>query len=1539
MIMNYLRQHAPIRSFILYASMLCFGLTGLYAQNNNPTIAVCNGQQYICASSQNVTLCVNILVNPGYPYAGIISEFEIDWGDGTPNTTVPGGLNPPSQTHVYDVGNFFGSCTYEKEYIIKLLTKHSNPAIEPANSAFFLKIRNPPKPDFNINPNPVCTDKPVTLSTIPCPSQGINYQFWNLGGGITGTGSSITHTFTTPGTQTVQHCVGNVCDTVCVSKSLSVIDAAVANLVADSGVVAGSANPYKVCLDGGFATVRLNAGASLNVTSAYMWTITPGSGWQWVLPPGSPGGSIARVRFSAPGIYTVTVKVNNACGEHDSESITIEVVQAPLLTLNPFPDTCVAVNYTPLPQITNATYKINNVAQATFPVSLPLSPNPYIVEATLLNECGNQVLRDTFRVQAPQDITIVSPANMTVCAGSAAIPLQTSLPGAWSGGAGLISVLNGDTLFNPTVAGVYQLVVSRGGGVCRRADTVTVTVQEAYPLNLNQPAPACITANYTPSPFDPNATYTVNGAPQSSFPLPLDAAGSPYTIVATANNTCGDVDKSVVLEVIEPVDVAISAPGDTVICSGTDPLPLLASDTIGVWSGAGIISTPQGYFFDPVTPGDYQLVFARGFDLCRRADTLHIRVEPGDGVQAGPDLYVCNTQSVLNLVASPSGGTFSGTALSGTSIDVAQLQLNTPYTYIYMVANLPPACNTDEMLVTVAAPPDAGFALSQDTSCVGKVVTVIPAATGAVNFSVNWGDGGTGSGLSHTYTQAGTYGVTLTATTQNPLTNAVLCTATSTQSIHIIEPIDADSIGFLASPDTGCAPLTVTFDNISKAENARYRWDFGNDITYEGAEPGSVVFEQGTEDTLYVVRLSVSNGCDSLVFTDTIRVFPRPKANFGITYLQPCSGGLLEASVLSTGNPQNNTFYTSTGLQQAASLTQSSFFQFFTGLQTDTVGIWLVTSNSCGVDTAYRQVVVNPTDVVSVIGLPDTTGICAGAAVTVINYSTPGAPVQWSVSNGNTFLGDTVQVVFSDPGDYFLTLYAYGCGFDSMVIPLTAHPLPTLAVQHEQFACPGDSVLFSLGTGAPDVLLFFGDGDSSNLKSVGHTYGQPGVYALMATAVSDRGCATDWSGTLEVLTPPEALIQADDSICAGAPARFFSAGQTPNTTCTWNFGDGNVADSCATTHIYQNEGLFTATLTVISGEGCRSVATAPVYVRNRPEAAFEADIIEPCSPAIVAFVSTAQGASGLDWSLGDGNVSVNAAFQHTYGSGGLFKVTLIATNEGICSDTFSKNINLFQTPEIDLDLDEKCTVAEGTDLRIITPPSNLVTVSSAGYNRTGDLHLALPEGTYQVRITSPEGCKHDTSIYILTPNELLLAVEEDSFFVCLGDSIFPNAKVNQTGVAFTWSPAVYLDDPTIANPAAQPWRPIIYTVTGVNQKGCAKSDTVRVEVCIDRDSGLFIPNAFTPNGDGVNDLFYMRNSNLAVLQYDEFLVFDKYDEKVFDLHDLPEGDKATPENPFFSWDGNFRGEKAEMGSYRYVIVIRYVDTQVRTFTGTLQLIR
>lgn len=1509
--------------------------------NNNPTIAVCNGQQYICAADTLVTLCVNIIVNPAYPNAGIISEFEISWGDGTPNTIVPGGLNPPSQTHVYNVGNFFGSCQYEREYIIKLLTKHSNPAVEPANSAFFLYIRNPPQANFTINPNPVCTNKPVTLTTEPCPAQSITYQFWNLGSGVTGTGPMFTHTFTMPDTLNIQHCVGNVCDTICSIRTLSVIDAARANLVADSGVLANTNNPYRVCLDGGSATVRLNAKGSINVTRPYDWMVMPASGgWQWAQPD-TPGAPVRRIQFSSPGTYTVIVKVNNDCDEVDADTISILVVQAPVLTLNPFPDNCVAVQYTPSPLVANATYTINGVPQATFPVTLQPSPTPYTVVASLLNECGNQTQSDVFSIQTPEDLSILSPPDLTVCVGSAAIPLQANLNGTWSGApGGMLSVSGADTLFNPTTIGTYALVISRGMGVCRRADTVRIVVQDAYPLALNTPAPGCISVDYTPEPYDPNVLYFINGNLQAAFPVPLDAAGAPYTITATANNTCGDVHDTTTLRIDVPVDVQILAPNDTTICSGTASIPLVGSDSVGMWVGQQIQQTPQGPVFNPVNPGTYSLIFERGSGPCRRADTLVVRVEPGTGVNAGQDRYVCITQNTLTLGgATPAGGTYSGFALTGNTVDLAQLKPDSAYTYVYTVPGLPDACNDDEFTLSVSVPPDAGFAVSRDTACIGQMVSVTPVAGGNVNFSVNWGDGSTGPALSHAYTSAGTFPISFTATTTNPLTGGVLCSASGNASIHIIQPIQTDSIRFTASPDSGCAPLTVSFSNFSKAENGRYLWDFGNGQTFSGYQPGPITFTQGTEDTTYTVRLIVDNGCDSIVVSRTIKVFPMPTANFGITYLEPCSGGVLETSVLSTGNPANNTFFTSIGIQKPGSLTQPAFFQFYTDSLPDTVGIWLVSSNFCGTDTAYREVVVNPADVVALIGLPDTTTICAGEPVPVINYSTTGAPISWAVSNGNTYLGDTISVQFSDPGSYFITLYAFGCGFDSMVLPVNVLPLPSLAVLHDLTKCPGDTVSFLVNSNAAGIRLWYGDGDSTDQKISQRIFQIPGVYQPAATAVSAQGCTATWSGSLTVLTPPVATGMADDSLCVGAVAAFSGSSDMAGATCAWRFGDGNGADACQTQHSFAAPGLFTAVLTVVSPQGCRGADTVPVYVRNRPDAEFGYAIVEPCTPALVNFQSNAVGATGLDWTLGDGATSALTTLQHTYGTGGTYSVQLIATNEGICSDTAVRMVTVFQTPVFNFDYDVQCTVPEGTDLTVLTAPVNLVTVNGPNYDTTGDYHPALPTGAYTIQITSPEGCQSDTSIFLLPPNELYLSVAQDSFVVLLGDSIRLETQVNQTNVAFRWLPPLYLSSDTVPDPYSTPFRSVVYQVTGTNWLGCSKSDSVWVQVRIDRDTGLFIPNAFTPNADGVNDVFYVRSSNPAVTGYEVFQIFDKYDEKVFDVRDLPGGDAAVPENPVWGWDGDFRGSKAEMGAYRFVIVLRYIDGETKTATGTLDLIR
>ncbi len=1517
--------------------LLC---SALRAQNENPTIAVCDGKQYVCTSDSLVTLCVNIIVNPNYPHANVIKEFVITWGDGSPKTVVPGSTNPPSQTHVYNVGSLYDSCVY-KEYNVKLETHHTNPNIQSTNSAFYLNIRIPPRPQITFSTAVACTGMPVVMKAIPCPTEGVTLQTWDLGDGTRDTGFQITHTYTTPGQKTITYCIGNDCDTVCATYLYSVVDQAQAHLTADSGVLTGYASPYRVCLDTvAGSEVVVNALNSTGVSKPYEWSISPNTGWAWMEPDSLNLGA-RRVRFTKEGNYTVRVKVNNICNIESEATIQIRVIKGPSLILKPARDTCVAISYTPFPFNANATYRINGVVHTSFPVQLPISATPYIVEATLENECGLQVIRDTFAIKPADEITIYAPADTTrVCVGSDSIPLRASLPGIWSGPNNMIKIVGPDTLFYPQVPGLHRLIVSCGLGVCRRSDTTHVLVEEVYPLQLTPPPPACMSVLYTPAPFDPKAQYYINGLLPPGFPVSLSSTGSPHLITAVAHNTCGEVRDSVRLYVVEPVDVFIEAPNDTLLCSGTAFIPLRASDTVGTWVGANIELTPQGPVFNPKAPGTFPLIFERGPGACRRADTVVITVIPGDSVKAGPDRYVCITQNTLTLSGfSPSNGVFSGFGLNGLTIDLAALQPDTPYLYTYTVPQLPPGCNTDAMTLVAATPPESSFSSSDDTTCVGYSVLLTPSANGNVYFEVNWGDGSTGANLSHVYQTPGTYAVQFTAYTLDPLTGNRLCSAEGATSVHVLRPMVADSIRFWVKPDSGCAPLTVAFENVSAAENARYEWDFGNGQTYQGYQPGVVVFQQGIEDTVYYVRLTVRNLCDTFVREEAVRVKPQPKAALGVSYLSPCSGDTIQVSTLSTGNPVVNTLYTSTGWEVSASRDKPSLFQFFTDSLPATVRIWLVSANECGTDTAHQDIEVRPTDVYSLIGLPDTTRLCIGDSIRLVNLSTVGAPVRWVASNNFTSLMDTTWVVFSQAGTHQVVLYAYGCGYDSSVQALTIHPLPVLSVAHDPAKCPGDTVLFNATTNGPGFWMAFGDGDTSTMKSARKVYSTPGTYPLSAQAISEYGCKISWSGSIHILTPPKASAAADDSLCVGAPALFSGNSSTPGAACLWNFGDGNTADACASSHAYAAPGLYTAMLTIVSPEGCRDSDKVLVYVRTRPQAQFSYAVDKLCSPALVRFESQAVNATGLNWHLGDGTTSTTNALQHTYARGGAYTVYLVASNEGICFDTAQQTVVVYQTPEILPHLEPQCTVEEGTDLTILTPKSNYVEVTGAGYQLHGDYHPALPSGTYLISITTPEGCHADTSIFVLPPDELVLWLEKDSFDIRLGEQVQLQAKVNQTGTVFAWSPALHLNRPDVPNPIAAPWRQSSYVVTATNAAGCTKADTVWINVHINRTEGLFIPTGFSPNSDGVNDIFYVRCSNPAVESFDRFQIFDKYDEKVFDVKELPKGVEAGPENPLWGWDGTFRGSKAEMGAYRYVIELRYVDGEVLTLTGIIHLLR
>jgi gliding motility-associated-like protein len=147
------------------------------------------------------------------------------------------------------------------------------------------------------------------------------------------------------------------------------------------------------------------------------------------------------------------------------------------------------------------------------------------------------------------------------------------------------------------------------------------------------------------------------------------------------------------------------------------------------------------------------------------------------------------------------------------------------------------------------------------------------------------------------------------------------------------------------------------------------------------------------------------------------------------------------------------------------------------------------------------------------------------------------------------------------------------------------------------------------------------------------------------------------------------------------------------------------------------------------------------------------------------------------------------------------------------------------------------------------------------------------------------------------------------------------------GYTYSWFPITGLNNSSIPNPIATPTGTTTYIVTIKDQAGCILTDTVRIrviEVPCD-ESEIFVPNAFTPNGDNNNDILYVRSN---VLKSIYFVIYDRWGEKVFETSDLSNG-----------WDGTFRGKKCDPAVYDYYMKAVCINDKVFIKKGNITLIR
>lgn len=444
----------------------------------------------------------------------------------------------------------------------------------------------------------------------------------------------------------------------------------------------------------------------------------------------------------------------------------------------------------------------------------------------------------------------------------------------------------------------------------------------------------------------------------------------------------------------------------------------------------------------------------------------------------------------------------------------------------------------------------------------------------------------------------------------------------------------------------------------------------------------------------------------------------------------------------------------------------------------------------------------------------------------------------------------------------------------------------------------------------------FGDGTTSTQRNPTHTYTSGGIYTITLIAMMPNGCseADTQQHTIQVLSQTGSL-QSPRLACNGANIQI---GPQPQLGATYNWISGNVSDPTVANPWVNSEGTY---ILRINGVGCTQTDTFVVQTYNMVDnvainpischdsadgsAVFSLGIgIVPDSLSVSISPTSSWHFSGRDLivdNLAYGNYRISLS-----GHGCSFDHSFTLLNPAL--PTYTKDVS--------------------------TP---LCTDSCAGwihitYGQQDTLLENLCEGTYITNLVTTQGCPISDTSAILRDRQLdsSLHAWADNYVVYLGESVGLHAAVdgNPDGITFLWSPAADIDRPTSADPIATPSDTnICYTVTATSSNGCSASDSVCLNgttvIC---GAPLFtIPNAFTPNGDGVNDRICFNTDELLEFH---IAIFNRWGERVYESDD-----------PAQCWDGTYRGNLCMPGVYTYTCHIRCHAEKENDFKGDITLIR
>jgi len=1098
-------------------------------------------------------------------------------------------------------------------------------------------------------------------------------------------------------------------------------------------------------------------------------------------------------------------------------------------------------------------------------------------------------------------------------------------------------------------AGYYSVTVSNATGC---ANTIDTTLIEPDSLQLSIDSLAEYAGGYnischgasdglieiSVSGGTPPYSYSWNGGTYTSQDLVNIPAGN-YSLTVTDINGCTIRFDTTLTEPQPLTDSLVLSEypsGDNISCYGADDGAISILDVSG-----GV--PPYGYFYKSgsdtnsttssdtsnLPPGHYTIVVGDQNACTIKHDTTlteppPLRLDFSISSYPSGDNVSCkgaNDGSINLTVSGGSPGYDYNWSAGDTTQDLDSIPAGQ---YTVTVTDTNGCVITGDTTLTEPPPLQISATLSQYAG--GYNVSCYGASDGSIDITVNGGttpysyswNGGASTSQDLTNIPADSFNVVVTDANGCTITlDTVLTEPPPLQdSISVSSYIGGDNVSCYGASD-GSIDLTVN----GGVSPYIYSWNGGTDSTQDLTN-----ITAGN----YAVTVTDQNGCT--LVDDTTLTEPPPLTT---SFTVPSYAG--DYNVSCNGASDGSIDLTVNGGTQAYDYNWSPNGNTSQDLDSIPAGQYSVTvtdTNGCAVtrDTTLTE----PPPLQISATLSQYAGgynvSCYGASDGSIDITVNGGTTPYSYSwNGGAYNAEDLTNIPAGTYDVVVT-DANGC---TITLDTVLNEPPPLNSSWTTSHYTGDwevschdgsdgSIDLTVNGGVTPYTYSWNGGayNSEDLTNV-----PAGNYSV--TITDTNGCTITIDTTLTEPPPFStsaslSSFQGNNNIsCFGYSDGFIDldvSGSTPPYSYSWSTG--------ATTQDLFNISAGSYSVTITDTNGCTTIfdttLTQPDPLGTDIAASsYENGYGVSCNSFEDGWIDlTVTGGTSPFTYQWNGGVSSNQDLDSI--GAGTYKVQVIDANGCIIEDS----VTLTEPPPIAANLQsENVTCYDGEDGYMSVQPQGGTSPYEIQWSNgeTGNAANNLPAGEYSTTVSDTNNCQTQLQETLYDPGPVEITVPSE-YNIRFGDTtqIKTQSFTNGKDVSsYSWMPKKALSCTDCADPKASPLETTTYIVTMVDEDGCY--DTARTKVLVDNSKILFIPNAFTPGNDEINDRFRV---NVKGVKEFEMKIFNRWGEKVFESHNKTNG-----------WDGTYKGERCRPGVFVYIVRVTYLDGKTKERSGSVTLIR